>query len=283
MRGGLLNTDAVDNSGGVDMSDHEVNIKILLDLLVRQGVIKSRADRNQILAEMTDEVSELVLADNENQARALTLDGLRSAARYDEFVGIVEQMVTSGIINRSDAAIPAREQLLASPARSRGLPRPVLASVLAYAKNWSFTQVLRAPLVDSPTAEPFLVSYFPARLQQNFQPYFTQHPLRREIIATAAVNYLMNHAGISLLPRVITATRRDAGAVVTAYLDVDREAGAAAQRARILSSGHDVHREHELLLDLEETLEASTRAALERRKRHQPVREDRRKTDERRS
>jgi glutamate dehydrogenase len=74
-RGGLINTDAVDNSGGVDMSDHEVNLKILMDLLVKKGVVKGRDERNRILMEMTEEVAALVLADNANQARALTLDG----------------------------------------------------------------------------------------------------------------------------------------------------------------------------------------------------------------
>src|SRR4029450_1041757 len=89
LRGGLINTDAVDNSGGVDMSDHEVNIKILMDLLVKRGVSQGRRGRNRILMEMTEEVATLVLADNANQARALTLDGQRSVAAYEEFVALV--------------------------------------------------------------------------------------------------------------------------------------------------------------------------------------------------
>ena len=104
----------MDNSGGVDMSDHEVNIKILMDLLVKKGVVKGREERNRILVEMTEEVAELVLADNENQARAITLDGLRSAARYDEFVALIDDMVGAGVLNRADDAIPAREELLAA-------------------------------------------------------------------------------------------------------------------------------------------------------------------------
>ena len=91
--GGALNTDAIDNSAGVDTSDHEVNIKILMSLLIKKGAVKGREERNRILAEMTDEVASLVLADNENQARCLTLDGIRSAARYEDFVALVEDMV----------------------------------------------------------------------------------------------------------------------------------------------------------------------------------------------
>src|SRR6185503_1201131 len=101
-REGRVNTDAVDNSGGVDMSDHEVNIKILMDLLVKRGVIKGRQERNRILAEMTEEVAALVLADNENQAQALTLDGARSAARYEDFVALVEDMLGAGVLDRVD-------------------------------------------------------------------------------------------------------------------------------------------------------------------------------------
>ncbi len=140
-KGVLLNTDAVDNSGGVDMSDHEVNIKILLDLLVRRGIIPGRADRNRILAEMTDEVSALVLADNASQALALTLDGLRSASRHEDFVGLVEDLVAGGVLSRSDDAVPSKDELLASSARDRGLPRPLLCVMLGHVKN----RALRAP------------------------------------------------------------------------------------------------------------------------------------------
>src|SRR5207244_3612012 len=121
-RGGLINTDAVDNSGGVDMSDHEVNIKILMNLLVKKGMLTAR-ERNQVLAEMTEEVAALVLADNANQSRALTLDGMRSAARYEEFVNVLEDMIAAGVVNRADEAIPSKEELLANSQRQRGLPR----------------------------------------------------------------------------------------------------------------------------------------------------------------
>src|SRR6185503_7693499 len=111
------------NSGGVDMSDHEVNIKILMDILVKRGVVRGRADRNHILMEMTEEVAELVLADNRNQARALTLDSLRSVARYEDFLAFVEDLVGAGVVRQADDAIPTRDELRASPQRGRGLPR----------------------------------------------------------------------------------------------------------------------------------------------------------------
>ena len=198
-RGGSLNTDAVDNSGGVDTSDHEVNIKILLDRLVKKGVVKGRKERNQILAEMTDEVAALVLADNFNQALCLTLDGIRSARRYEEFVALVDDMAGAGILNREDEAVPSRDELLASPERKRGLPRPLLAVLLGYTKMYAFQMVLETGFPDSPSGRPFLDGYFPRRLRESFAEHFESHVLRREIIATGAVNYLVNKAGVTFL------------------------------------------------------------------------------------
>src|SRR5262249_59961501 len=100
-RGGLIDTDAVDNSAGVDLSDHEVNIKILLDLLVKKGLLEGRGERNRILAAMTEEEAALVLADNASQALALTLDGRRSADRYEEFVAFIDALVTAGGLSRA--------------------------------------------------------------------------------------------------------------------------------------------------------------------------------------
>ncbi len=125
--GGRLNTDAVDNSGGVDTSDHEVNIKILLDMLVKKGLVKGREERNRILAEMTDDVAALVLADNEGQALALSLDGHRSARRYEEFVALVDDMAGAGLLNRADESVPSREELAREPAPR---PRPAAAAPL---------------------------------------------------------------------------------------------------------------------------------------------------------
>ena len=101
-RGGLCNTDAIDNSGGVDMSDHEVNIKILLDILVREKVIASKDARNVVLQQMTDNVSELVLDDNRDQARAITLDSVRSVVEYETFVDVIEQMIVDRVFSRAD-------------------------------------------------------------------------------------------------------------------------------------------------------------------------------------
>jgi glutamate dehydrogenase len=265
--GGRINTDAVDNSGGVDLSDHEVNIKILLDLLVKKGAVRNRDERNRILAEMTEEVAELVLADNGNQAHALTLDGLRSAGRYEEFVDFVESLVGSGVLSRADNAIPTRQELLESPERARGLPRPLLAVLLGHTKMWAFQTVLETDFPDGAAARPSLDAYFPRRLQP-FASHFEDHPLRREIIATVAVNHLVNEAGVTFLPRMMAQTKKGMGEVVAAYLEVDRQAQAPALRERVELSGQDAATETALLIEIEDALEAMTRDRLNGAREH---------------
>jgi glutamate dehydrogenase len=263
-KGGAVNTDAIDNSGGVDMSDHEVNIKILLDVLLREGRIRSRQERNAILREMTDEVSDLVLADNEQQALALTLDGLRSAAAYDDYVAFVEELVSTGIVNRADSAVPTRDELLSSPARGRGLPRPLLCVLMGHVKNWARAALLKTTFPDGDVGRPLLDAYFPGRLRTQFADAFGKHPLRREIISTAAVNHLVNKAGMRLLQQT-TAAGHNIGAIVQAWLEVDRESGAGELRSRVLAAGLPPAREHDALLQIEAGLERAARAALDGR------------------
>jgi glutamate dehydrogenase len=261
-KGGHINTDAIDNSGGVDMSDHEVNIKILLDVLLRAGQLESRAARNDLLRSMTDDVSELVLADNQQQALALTLDGLRSAAAYDSYVAFVQELAAAGLIHRDDDAVPSRDELASDPARGRGLPRPLLCVLMGHVKNWAYARVLKTGLPDDPANRHFLVSYFPALIRQRFDGQIDRHPLRREIIATGAVNYVVNKAGIRLLWALAGGSDGDLGAVMQAYLNVDAGAEAPAVRARLLAAGMAPAKEYEALLAVESLLEQGVRDVL---------------------
>jgi glutamate dehydrogenase len=261
-RGGNINTDAIDNSGGVDMSDHEVNIKILLDVLQRGGQLESRAARNELLRAMTDDVSELVLADNEQQALALTLDGLRSAAAYESYVTFVQELAAAGVIHRDDDAVPSRDELLANPARDRGLPRPLLCVLMGHVKNWAYARVLKTGLPDEPANRHFLVGYFPPRIRERFEAHVDKHPLRREIIATGAVNYVVNKAGIRLLWTLAAGGEGDLGAVMQAYLNVDRGADAPAVRQQLLGATLAPAKEYEALLAVERELEQAVRETL---------------------
>ena len=265
-QGGHLNTDALDNSGGVDTSDHEVNIKILLDMLIKKGVLKGREDRNRILVEMTDAVAHLVLADNANQALALSLDGIRSSRRYEEFVGFIDDLVGAGILNRADESIPARDELLGSPHRKRGLPRPLLAVLLGYTKMFAFQMVMETEFPDSEVGQPFLDAYFPKQLRDGFAPHFGAHVLKREIVATTAVNYLVNKAGITFLERMVAGGKSGIGEVVTAYVDVDRDAEAQPLREAVLGAGQTAAVEQDALLEIEDALEGSVRERLDGKK-----------------
>ncbi len=262
-RGGASNTDAIDNSGGVDMSDHEVNIKILLDILVREKVIAGRDERNAVLEEMTDNVSELVLDDNRNQARAITLDGIRSTSQYETFVDVIDQLVAARVFSREDQAVPAREALLSSASRERGLPRPLLAVLLGQAKLHAYTQVLASGFPDSPAGMPLLTRYFPDLMKARYGEWFGKHPLKREIIATVGVNHVINHAGVTFLPRLAAQTGAEVGAIVEAYVHTDAELGATGRREEAAASpGVDSAAELKQLLAIEADLEKAVVARL---------------------
>jgi len=264
--GGLINTDAVDNSGGVDTSDHEVNIKIFLNMLVKKGVIRGREERNDILAEMTDDVAELVLADNAGQSLALSLDGRRSIRRTEEFFELIDDMAGAGLLNRVDESIPSREELLGGPVGERGLPRPLLCVLLGYGKMSGFQLLLETDFADQPVALSLLDGYFPPLLRQRFSEHFVEHVLRREIIATTAINCLVNRGGVTLLPRLMDGARTGIGDAVAAWVEVDREAQAEALRDALLGAGRAAAEEQEALLQIEEALEIAVQDRLEGKK-----------------
>jgi glutamate dehydrogenase len=255
-KGGLLNTDAIDNSGGVDMSDHEVNIKILMDVLIKKGLLTAR-ERDTVLAEMTEEVARLVLLDNAAQALALTLDGRRSALRYEAFVDLVYELITNGVMDRVGNDVPSRKELLEAETRPRGLPRPLLALVLSHVKIWAFSRILESDFPESAEGLPFLTGYFPSRLQP-FSAHFGEHRLKREIIATGAANHVVNHAGVDFLSRVVKESGRPPGDVVRSYMEASRSEKAPEKREGILASGGRASDVQQALLELEASLESTT-------------------------
>ena len=200
------------------MSDHEVNIKILLDVLLRDGLLESRKERNEILREMTDEVSELVLLDNEQQALALTLDGLRSAAAYDEYVAFVEELVGGGHHpsrrrRRADARRADGE-----PGAGRGLPRPLLAVLMGHVKNWAFARVLKTALPDGGRRHSWTATSprCSAAVRGSSSPPAAprDHRHRRRQLR----DQQGRHPAAGALAG---GTDKDIGAVMQAYLDVD--------------------------------------------------------------
>jgi len=206
--GGKINTDALDNSGGVDLSDHEVNLKILLDAAVRDGVLDIEA-RHRLLAAMTDEVSALVLADNRSQSRAVSLDERRSRRRWEPFAWLIERLEREQGWNREAYALPSDAELAARAAAGEGLARPELCVLLAGAKLRAKAALRTSSVPDDPALTRLLLGYFPTRaVTAAGEERALTHPLRREIVLTQLVNELVDTMGAAFL----AAAERDWGA-----------------------------------------------------------------------
>ena len=226
LRGGRLNTDALDNSAGVDMSDHEVNLKILLSRVVRNGDLTEEG-RNRLLEEMTDEVSRLVLRNNVGQSLAVSLDEVRSREALDDFAALIQALERDGRLDRAQEGIPASDAIQERAAAGLGLTRPTLSVLLAHAKLYAKSQLLSSPLPDDPALEGYLVGYFPPQAVEAAGPERLRgHQLRREIVTTEAVNDLVNLMGSSFLHRVARDTGSDIPSVVRAWVTASAIAGA---------------------------------------------------------
>ncbi|MEV2266999.1 NAD-glutamate dehydrogenase [Nonomuraea africana] len=221
LNGGLVNTDFIDNSAGVDTSDHEVNIKILLDQVVRDGELTDK-QRNQVFTSMTDEVADLVLRDNYAQnvvlaaARAQAPEMLHIHARY------LRRLEREGLVNRDLEFLPSDKTLAERRQAGIGLTAPEFSVLLAYTKLVVDAEVLGSDLPDDPYLASWLVSYFPSALRERFRTYMDAHPLRREIITTCVVNELVNSTGTTFMFRFGEETGASSQDIARAYL-VTRE------------------------------------------------------------
>jgi glutamate dehydrogenase len=217
LNGGRINTDFIDNSAGVGCSDHEVNIKILLGAAVAQGKL-TVAQRNKLLADMTDDVSELVLMDNYRQSMALTNAQHQSVALADEHVQFMQSLERTGDLDRSVEFLPDDEAFEQRIVLGKGLTRPELSVLLAYAKIVLFKDVLCSDLPDDPYLTSNLATYFPPLIQKKFPDLIHQHRLRREIISTYVSNTLVNRTGPSFITNLQDRTGASSDAIARAYL-----------------------------------------------------------------
>ncbi|WP_433558507.1 NAD-glutamate dehydrogenase [Pseudonocardia xinjiangensis] len=224
-RGGKINTDAIDNSAGVDCSDHEVNIKILLDRLVAAGEL-DRTGRNALLVEMTDEVSDLVLDDNRDQNVVLGIARAHAASMVNVHGRLTTDLVARHGLDRKLEVLPDKKGFAALEAAGAGLTSPELATLLAHTKLDLTTQVLATDLPDSSTFTARLPEYFPRPLRERFPAAIAGHPLRREIVTTQLVNEMVDGAGMTYAFRLgeeLSAGPADAArayAVTTAVFDL---------------------------------------------------------------
>ena len=193
--GGRINNDAIDNSAGVDMSDHEVNLKILLAPIVARGEL-NLGERNRRLAGAAEDIAESVLHDNRDQVLSLSLEQLRSRLHLSAYRDHLTAIEQAGVVHRHDALLPTHEDLRDRRARFPGLTRPELAMLTAYTKIDLTARFERSRLVDDPDlADRFLRPYFPSALANAFAGEVPQHGLRREIVATRVVNQMVDLMG----------------------------------------------------------------------------------------
>ncbi|MFN3987750.1 MAG: NAD-glutamate dehydrogenase [Rhodocyclaceae bacterium] len=257
LKGGRVNTDAIDNSGGVDCSDHEVNIKILLNSVVAEGELTEK-QRNKLLADMTDEVAQLVLRDNYAQTQILSVIRSRAALLVDEQAEFIRKLSYAGKLNRKIEFLPNDEEIAERKAAQVGLVLPELAVLLAYSKIELYDEVLASDVPEDPYISTALARYFPEPLRERFATQIAQHPLKREIIATHVVNSMINRVGPTFVSRMHSEFGASAPDIVRAYMAtrevfglvpiwreieaLDNQVDDAVQKAMILDSARLVLR-----------------------------------------
>lgn len=207
LHGGIVNTDFIDNSAGVDCSDHEVNIKILLNRLVAEGQM-TKDDRNILLENMTNEVADLVLHDNYEQTQMLSLEVSVAAQTMDLFRRYINELEKSGKLNRKLESLPDDKVFAERKANGKTLTRPELAVLLAYSKMFLKQDILNSNVPEDPFYDRYLLTAFPKALCDKFLPQMREHSLRREIVATQLCKSISDRMGINFVERL----QRETGA-----------------------------------------------------------------------
>ena len=214
--GGRINTDAIDNSAGVDTSDHEVNIKILLGEVVGRGDLTLK-QRNDLLTSMTDDVAALVLRDNYLQTQAISVAEAQGHRSLDQYARLMRALERAGKLNRAIEFLPDDEGLAERQNSGTGLTRPELAVLLAYGKMSLHDELLPADLPDDALLVEDLLRYFPQALRAKHRDAAERHRLRREIIATVVTNSMVNRVGPTFVNEMRERTGRSASEIARAY------------------------------------------------------------------
>jgi glutamate dehydrogenase len=265
-RGGRINLDAIDNSGGVDLSDHEVNLKILLAPEVQSGRLAPDA-RNALLREMGDEVCDKVLANNFGQSLGISLDAVRSQNDAFAFAHATERLRDRFGFSRRREHLPSGVDVVASRQERRlGFYRPELAKLTSYSKMLAFDALSTHPLGTREEARPWLDAYFPARVVAEWSTAIDAHMLYDAIAATVQVNHIVHHAGLTFFPRMMAATDRSAPDVAVAWLMAEEYLTARELRAEILGASNlSASAEYYALIAVEDALARAARWFLDTR------------------
>ncbi len=239
LAGGRLNTDAIDNSAGVDTSDHEVNIKILFQPLVA-GAAVTLEGRNELLKSMSDDVAQLVLSHNRAQALALSLAQRASREDLGLYSSLLDYLVENSGLNPHVEKLPTARQLEERRRAGQGLTRPELSVMLAYVKMGLYRRLLETDLPSEPRLQHYLVEYFPPALRERFPEAMANHRLHREIVATVLTNTLVDELGLAFVHKAMRQNGVTPIEVVRATLLALELLDAKAVRAHLDARAADV-------------------------------------------
>ncbi|WP_440877448.1 NAD-glutamate dehydrogenase [Thalassotalea sp. PLHSN55] len=258
--GGRINSDSVDNVGGVDCSDNEVNIKILLNGLVQNGDLTVK-QRNKLLYDMTDEVSEIVLLDCYRQTHSLSITAMRGVNQLNEQVRFIHELERTGKLDRALEFIPNDDEIAERLAKGKGLTRPELSVLLAYSKMVLKEDLVCAEITKNPYHDRLLINSFPEQLKQNYQDQMQEHPLRAEIIATRLANNIGNDMGFNFINRMQEETGASVAEIANCYTIASEvfELSDVWQQITALDNKISTLIQTEMLFQLRRTVRRATR------------------------
>ena len=260
LAGGCINTDFIDNSAGVDTSDHEVNLKILLGLAVGRGEL-TMDQRNELLQVCAQDVVSHVLYDNYLQAQIISQEMQVTTQRIEAYEDLMQQLEADGDLERDVEYLPTSEEMQERRAAGSGMVRPEIAVLLAYSKRSVFQALLESDLLDSEYLERDLHRYFPPQVVERFGALMLEHPLRRELIATIAANDVVNSQGVTFVSRMMSETGAHAADVVKAFRIARDVTGAVARWAAVesLDGKIDPGVQNELMTGVDWLVETTSR------------------------
>jgi len=250
--GVLINTDAIDNSGGVDMSDHEVNLKILLDILLKKKALKSRKERNSLIHKLTDEVTDLVLQDNYEQSETISCDIMRNRENSIPFETTAKYLKETGLLNFKIEHIDFIKE-------NRDITRPELTVLLSYVKILLFDRIVDNVKLDNELMNNLYKSYFPNTILNKYGDHIFDHRLKNQITATMIVNKAVNQAGTTIFPMIHNNTGADYKKLLKKYIFADTLMQGDNLRTKIrkLDYKTPAQTQYYMLIELEKTLKVA--------------------------
>lgn len=267
LAGGILYTDFIDNSAGVDCSDHEVNIKILLNRLVLSGEMKLD-ERNTLLEQMTEEVATLVLYNNYQQTQILSLEASVASQTMDLFQRYMNEMEKQGRLDRALEFLPNDKELQERKMSGHGLTRPELAIMISYCKMYLKQAILASDVPEDAWFVRYLVKAFPTVLREKYLPVMIEHPLKREIIATQLSKHITDHMGVNFVERLHRETGASVAFIMRAYVIAESIYGVENlwKQIEVLDYQVSVSIQHKMMLQLYYLVRRATRWILRNRK-----------------